>query len=239
LHRDDQHAFEVTLMSDKLIWILEDEPGEQFVYQELLGTQFTLTFFSTVQSFQRAYQSQVALPHLLIVDLSLSDENFLQFMRRQENINFPFPFMVISSSDDLEVLRDCFQIGAVDCLTKPFMKNELIAKVERLVGREQKPIYSEIFDITAEPLTLRLYKTPEKFEQLTVREFKVFLVFLEAKGDSVSRDQLIQKVWKNTPVSDTALNVHLFHLRGKLSRLGLEIRYLPPNQYMLLKKMSE
>ena len=59
------------MLSEKLIWILEDDVGCQFVYEQILGIRYRIRVFSSLSEFERAFSdSNVNLPDLLISDLN-------------------------------------------------------------------------------------------------------------------------------------------------------------------------
>src|SRR4051794_30640656 len=69
---------------EKVLWILEDDPGSRIVFEEILETRYQLFFFETLESFKQALETECSPPHLCIVDLRLSDGNFLTFLQNKD-----------------------------------------------------------------------------------------------------------------------------------------------------------
>lgn len=107
---------------NKTIWVLEDDPSQKFVFEEILGMRYETKFFDSLQSFSEQMDHlPETLPNLVLADLRLPDGNFLNYISTNSHEFFlTHPLMIVSSMDDLDVLRSCFASGAHDYLTKPF-----------------------------------------------------------------------------------------------------------------------
>ena len=84
-----------------------------------------------------------------------------------------------------------------------------------------------------------LVKTPDGHDQsvrLTPKEFEI-LDALDRSGGRLDRNRLFQSVWSDAVVGKKTLDVHLFSLRQKLEKLGLEVRWVD-GQYHLQQKAT-
>ncbi len=213
----------------KSVWILEDDPGLCFIYREILETRYALDFHNSLASFIRESHEKSA--DLLIADLRLTDGNFLDFLKKRTSSKnaFKWEFIVVSSIDDLDVLRACFEHGASDYLTKPFTRNELIVKTERIFERLEKRTLLFKIDTVRSKL-----KGPNDVEiQLTAKELQIFIILFDSGGRPVLRNKILKDIWGDINVTPKTLDVHLFHLRKKLSPLFLEIHYHGKEGYSL------
>lgn len=59
--------------------------------------------------------------------------------------------------------------------------------------------------------------------KFTPREFQILACLLESVGEPVSRRFIFDRVWENLKVSSNSLDVHLVHLRAKISPLRLRV----------------
>lgn len=237
------------MKSDKVIWIVEDDASAVFIYEDILKLRYQLKIFRELNPFVEALKSTSSLPDILITDLRLGEQSFLDFLTSEESIDYlKMPFIIVSSIDDLDVLRLCFDEGAVDYLTKPFVKTELLVKVERLLSRSASPKNSlqEVAqhpladgEIVLDPYSLTLKRLPDRIVHLTAKELQIYSLFSRAyqKNEAVSRCDLMQEVWGNTNVASKSLDVHLFHLRKKLQVLGIKLDFKGRKGYSL--KMPE
>jgi DNA-binding response OmpR family regulator len=227
------------MKSPKHIWIIEDEPGAQFVYEEILEIRYHLRMFSdTTQLLQAlsAAESETQPPNLLIADIRLPGESFLNFLSSKEKrSHLKFPFLVVSSVDDLDALRTCFAHGAVDYLTKPFGKGELVVKVERFFTEQNLPkSSSNQLGIQIDPTALRVCRNAIWSPLLTSKEFQILTTLHQAKDCMISREAMVAHIWNDVRVTSKTFDVHLFNLRKKLVSVGVEIQFSPPNMYRLL-----
>jgi len=223
------------------IWILEDESSCQFVYNETLSLKYDLSFYGTVGAFREALKSKKQLPDLVIADLKLPDEPFLKFLAHTDMESvFSIPFIVVSSMDDSDVLRICFDEGALDYLTKPFSKAELSVKVSRLLndmGKIEGPDDKNPYKIDA--LSLNVIAENGKTVKLTHRELQIFSVLRSAKQGPVSRKEIVIQVWGNINVSSKTLDVHIFNLRKKMVDTGIKINFHEPNSFSISSNRVE
>lgn len=221
------------MKSNAAIWAVEDDPGMQLVLEEILAPTFQLRIFSKVTDFGAALAGAlVGTVDLVIADLMLPDRSFLSLMESGELPRLrDVPVIVVSSMQDIETFRFCFQFGVKDYITKPFGGPELIAKVERALG----PAGSHPDPrISLDDLTKTVQRLGKRSESLTTREFHILSSIHDAPNQSLSRKDLLQKVWGATLLSAKALDVHLVNLRKKIQPLGLDVRFRRPDQFVLL-----
>lgn len=218
----------------RLIWVLEDDAGCQFVLREIFELRYTLRMFSDLNAFRDALFSPAETrPDLVIADIRLPGQSFLSFLSSEDAHVFQtVPLLVVSSVDDIDALRTCFENGAVDFITKPFTKNELIVKVERIWSQPDRarPRREFTLDLPA----LKVIRGERHSDPLTTKEFQIITILSDAPSATLSRDEIVARVWGQVKVTSKAFDVHLYHLRKKIGAVGLEIRFSPPNRYMLL-----
>lgn len=226
----------------RTIWILEDDSSMQFLYEEMLKTSFILRLFDSIDDLLAAVRAAPKHPDLLLADLRLKDGNFLESLEEKKLKTILPPFFVISSMEDIGILRRCFESGALDYLVKPFSKVELSAKVERFFsgalaashGSGARTARSLMLPITVHPGLLKVERHDNRTTcQLTARELQLFSTLFEAEEHTATRDAIIRKVWDSTHVSEKAFDVHLYNLRQKLRRLGIQVMHLGSESYQL------
>lgn len=232
------------MVESRHIWILEDDPGVQFVYEEVLGIRYRLSAFSCMADFRKALAEPSAdLPCLLIADIRLPDESFLSFLHSEASKKIrSVPYMMVSSIDDLDALRLCFERGAIDYLTKPFAKSELIVKLERFFARPKEvvpepvdePAPSEPTGFTLDSVAHTISGANHRPLGLTTKEFQIIMMLKVSQNIGTTRREILKQVWGNLKVNEKTLDVHLHNLRRKIAPLGMKIKYSPPNRYLLL-----
>jgi DNA-binding response OmpR family regulator len=228
------------LKSNKIIWIIEDDPSSIFVYEDILTLRYQLKIFKELKPFIEELKNPNSAPDLLISDLRLGADSFLDFLTSEDSLKYlTVPFIVVSGIDDLDVLQLCFNEGAIDYLTKPFAKTELLVKINRLLNRntsqESLPSLFAEDEILLDPYTLTLTRRPDMVISLTLKELQIYSLLSRAnqKSNFLSRTELIQEIWRDTHVSAKSLDVHIYHLRKKLQLLNIQLVYLENQGYSL------
>jgi DNA-binding response OmpR family regulator len=208
---------------DKCLWILEDDPGCKFVYEQTLDHRFQTKYFDRIDEFfaslGKCRAEQGRMPSLVIADLMLNDGNFLNNRTNSVGEIHKLPFIIVSSIDDIDALRFCFKEGALDYLTKPFKKNELLVKIENaLAGSHRTRTLQEV------PATRAIEIDGVQILELTAKQAQLVNLFLSNEQRSISRQQILEKVWGDTNVHPKTVDVHLYNLRRKLNAYGFMIR---------------
>lgn len=228
------------MLTRKTIWVIEDDPSAVFIYEDILKLRYNIKVFQDLKTFITELMSTKNLPDLLISDLKLGDENFLDFLTSDDSIDYlKLPFIVVSGIDDIDILRLCFDEGAIDYLTKPFIKSELLVKIERLLNKIASPAtplgsFDEA-DIILDPYSNTLKRLPDKVVSLTGKELQIYsLLSLAYKnGEAINRVKFVSELWGDAEISSKSLDVHLFHLRKKLHFLGIRLSFKDGKGYFL------
>lgn len=163
------------------------------------------------------------LPDLIILDVMLPRLDGFEVTRRiresRETRHIPIIMLTARRSEE-DVLAG-FGAGVNDYVRKPFSIAELGARVEILLRREtMQPEKSQ--ELTVGFLSIdtsreEVFKDGEPIE-LSVTEYRLLEALAEAKGRTVSRGDLLRRIW-GMQVGDTrTLDVHIFRLRRKIER---------------------
>lgn len=160
---------------------------------------------------------------LIILDLMLpgiTGEELIREIRKDSAT----PIIVISAKSALENKVITLKSGADDYVTKPFERDEVLARVEALL-RRSKPVTaalpSENNDIAFKQLTLNIISR-EVFVNgnlisLTAYEFDILKHLLQNPDRVFTKEQLYQDIWKTGYYGeDNTINVHISNIRKKI-----------------------
>lgn len=163
-------------------------------------------------------------PDLLILDLSLPDEDGLTLCRRIR-AKWKFPIVMLTSRSDLLDKVVGLEVGADDYLTKPFEARELIARVRANLRRqtEYQPTRGEDEVIEIGPLKLdsssRRATLHDNPVTLTALEFRLLHYFVSNSGRVLEREALFETVWGyEEEFNSNSLDVFVYRLRTKLEK---------------------
>ncbi len=162
-----------------------------------------------------------ALPHLIFVDLGLPDGDGADLIRRVREWS-TVPIFVLSGHDGLREKVAGLNAGADDYLTKPFVADELLARVRaalRRMAAHDQPIATAAFetgDLRIDLIRRRVSVQGQRI-YLTPTEYKLLLALVRHAGCVVSHERLLSEVWgpgKTDFIHYT--HIYMTHLRRKL-----------------------
>jgi len=160
-------------------------------------------------------------PNLVILDIMLPGMNGLEVCRelRQKKANIPV-IMLTAKGEEVDKVVG-LEIGADDYMTKPFSVRELLARIKAHLRREKRGLRSVpktcVFgDIEVDFVHFKV-RRQGKESDLTALEVDILKYLIAHKGEVVSREALLDKVWgyDKFPTTRTIDN-HILKLRKKI-----------------------
>ncbi len=167
---------------------------------------------------------------LIILDVMLPGMNGFELCRKLRDAQFRTPVLMLTARDQLVDKVEGLRIGADDYMTKPFEAIELLARVEALLRRAGSfaGANSTIFRFGEVEVDLRRAEVAVRgrIVGLSIREFQLLRYFLEHRGETLRREELLEKVWgfKHIPATRT-VDVHVTWLRQKLEENPKQPRF--------------
>lgn len=169
-------------------------------------------------------QVEARQPHLILLDINLPVFDGYYICKEVRKIS-DVPIIVVTSRDsELDELMS-MNLGADDFVTKPYNTQILLARISSLLKRTYGA--QGLSDtLSYKGLTLNLSNGSISYEnktmELTKNELKILGCLIKNKGQIVSRDLLMEHLWKSDLfVDDNTLSVNVTRLRKKLEEIGL------------------
>jgi two-component system alkaline phosphatase synthesis response regulator PhoP len=206
------------------ILLVEDDPGLVMALTDLLSAEGYRvdTASDGLEGLERA--SEAAPFDLIILDVMLPGKSGFDVCRdlRQRNVNTPILMLTARGQVIDKVLG--LKLGADDYLTKPFEPLELLARLEAILRRRQAESTSvdapaETYSFGSVEVDFRSteVRRAEVRVDLSAREFQLLRYFIEQRGATLSRQQLLRQVWGyETAILTRTVDVHVGLLRQKL-----------------------
>ena len=133
------------------------------------------------------------------------------------------PIIVVSAKSALEDRVKLLKSGADDYITKPFEREELLARVEAVLRRcsKQEAESSERKDLSFKQLVLkessREVFVKEHLLSLTAHEFDILKLLLQYPERVFTKEQVFEEIWKSGYYGeDNTINVHISNIRKKI-----------------------
>lgn len=204
---------------DKSILLVEDEPGLVVTLGDRLRCEGYRV--EAAEDGRNALDRAAADDFdLIILDVMLPGKSGIDVCRdlRQSGVGTPILMLTARSQTVDKVLG--LKIGADDYVTKPFEMLELLARVEALLRRAASPAtLGGIQQIGGVRVDLRRTEVLRDGQLvfLSAREFQLLSYFVEHRGATLSRQELLKEVWGYSGAPSTrTVDVHVAGLRQKL-----------------------
>lgn len=158
---------------------------------------------------------------LILLDLMLPEIDGLEvckeIRRNEETSDIPVMMITAKGEEFDKVLG--LELGADDYITKPFSIRELMARVKALLRRSNVKKEENIIkfgDVVVNFKTREVIKGNQNVE-LTLKEFELLKLLVKNKGNILTRELLLDKIWGYEYIGETrTVDVHIRHLRKKI-----------------------
>lgn len=163
-------------------------------------------------------------PHIVLLDISLPFYNGYHWCGEIRKVSKVPVIFISSASDNMNIIM-AMNMGADDFIAKPFDQSVLIAKIMALLRRSYDFAPSKNIlthkGAALDPGAGVLNYDGERIE-LTKNESRILLCLMESKGQTVSRERLMERLWETDSfVDENTLTVNVNRLRKKLDKAGL------------------
>lgn len=157
---------------------------------------------------------------LIILDYVLPKLSGPEVLKEIRSDRKNVPVIILTVKSELQAKEQAFNLGADDYLTKPFLFDELLLRINAILKRPNKT-EGDLFKI--DNLTLstksKIIRRGGKELYLTRREFSLLEYLLRNRSQIVSRQQLLEHVWDyNADPFSNSIESHIASLRRKLNQ---------------------
>jgi DNA-binding response OmpR family regulator len=200
------------------VLIVEDDEGIQTYLKELLldNGYNVMTANDGITGLKIIKKS---VPDMVILDLGLPDmsgESVCSQIRKE----FPdLRIIMLTAKDTPQDIIQGLNLGADDYLTKPFVADILLARIQarlrRKGGNDEKLI---IGDLVLDTKNLEVHRG-DKLISLTPQELKLLQYMMQNKGRILTRDMILNRLWLSSVDIETRIvDVYIGYLRKKIDK---------------------
>lgn len=174
------------------------------------------------------------LPDLLILDVMLPGANGFKVLNEvREYISTDLPIIMLTARGEVEDRVRGLKGGADDYIPKPFVIEELLARMEAIFRRRGILDRVSFHEITMDNNT-REVTVGGKPVQLSKTEFELLFALLTNAGIVMSKERLLEKVWGNEEWGNpNVVEVYINYLRKKLGQSGERIKTVRGSGYIV------
>jgi two-component system phosphate regulon response regulator PhoB len=207
------------------VLIVDDDPD----IRRLVAYNLRMSGFDpvTADSGRMALDTIAAQPpDLIVLDLMLPDidgNEVCRTLRKNGGQRIPI-VMLTARTDEIDRVLG-FELGADDYVTKPFSPRELVLRIRSILRRAgDSQVDSFVLGgIRLYPMKRQCLIAGQPVE-LTFKEYNLLLELAQGRGNVVSREVLLQRVWGYQGDADSrTLDTHIRRLREKLGPEGSQI----------------
>jgi DNA-binding response OmpR family regulator len=164
-------------------------------------------------------------PDLVVLDVGLPELDGWQVLGRIRDLSEVPVLMLTAEGEQVQKVRG-LEGGADDYVTKPFGREELVARINALLRRRSRDGGDE--EETLEDGTVRLDGAGRRVSVdghevvLTPTEFRLLAFLMRNRNQVVSQLQLLEEVWGNADADPHQVRLYVSYLRRKLSEAGVD-----------------
>jgi len=200
------------------ILLVEDDPATSKSIEMMLSSA-SLNVFCTDLGEEGIDLARFYDYDLILLDLNLPDMHGHDVLRQLRLAKVETPILILSGMDDTENKIKGFGFGADDYLTKPFHRQELVARIHAIVRRSKGHAHSVIETgrvvVNLDDKTVSVDSRPV---HLTGKEYQMFELLSLRKGTTLTKEMFLNHLYGGMDEPELKIiDVFICKLRKKLS----------------------
>jgi len=201
------------------VLLVEDDPATSKSI-ELILTHANLNVYATELGEEGIDLAKLYDYDLILLDLNLPDMNGHEVLRQIRLARVDTPILILTGSDDTESKLKGFGFGADDYLTKPFHRDELVARIHAIIrrskGHSQSVIHTGKIAVNLDAKTVEVAGDPV---HLTGKEYQMLELLSLRKGTTLTKEMFLNHLYGGMDEPELKIiDVFICKLRKKLSQ---------------------
>ena len=200
------------------VLLVEDDPTTAKSI-ELMLSHASLNVYTTDLGEEGIDLAKLYDYDLILLDLNLPDMNGHEVLRQLRVARVDTPILILSGDDDTDSKLRGFGFGADDYLTKPFHREELIARIHAIIrrskGHAQSIIKTGSVNVNLDAKTVDVQGNTV---HLTGKEYQILELLSLRKGTTLTKEMFLNHLYGGMDEPELKIiDVFIFKLRKKLS----------------------
>ena len=200
------------------ILLVEDDPATARSI-ELMLTHASFNVYRTDLGEECVDLAKLYDYDLILLDLDLPDMNGMEVLRQIRLSRIDTPVLILTGSDDTESKPKGLGFGADDYMTKPFHRDELIARIQAIIrrskGHSQAVIQTGRMIVN---LDSRSVEVEGRSVNLTGKEYQILELLSLRKGTTLTKEMFLNHLYGGMDEPELKIiDVFICKLRKKLS----------------------
>ncbi|MDA3857928.1 MAG: response regulator transcription factor [Roseovarius sp.] len=200
------------------VLLVEDDPTTSKSI-ELMLTHANLNVYTTDLGEEGVDLAKLYDYDLILLDLGLPDMNGHDVLRQLRMARIDTPILILSGADDTESKIKGFGFGADDYLTKPFHREELVARIHAIIrrskGHSQSVIRTGKINVNLDAKTVDV---GGKTVHLTGKEYQMLELLSLRKGTTLTKEMFLNHLYGGMDEPELKIiDVFICKLRKKVS----------------------
>ena len=200
------------------ILLVEDDPSTSRSI-ELMLTHANLNVYCTDMGEDGIDLAKLYDYDLILLDLHLPDMSGHEVLRQLRLARIETPILILTGSDDTENKIKGFGFGADDYLTKPFHREELVARIHAIIrrskGHSQSVIKTGLFNVNLDAKTVDVDGLTV---HLTGKEYQMLELLSLRKGTTLTKEMFLNHLYGGMDEPELKIiDVFICKLRKKLA----------------------
>jgi DNA-binding response OmpR family regulator len=199
------------------VLVIEDEPKMATLIHRALQREGLAV--DVAADGERAVLEATAVPYdVILLDRMLPGIDGAEVCRRLRSVEVRAPILMLTAMGEIPHRVEGLDAGADDYLTKPFVFEELLARIRALTRRSGQPAAAQIQtdDLRIDLLSRHAWRKDKRID-LSSREFALLEYFMRHNGQVLSRQQILSAIWDyDFEPASNVVDVYVRHLRNKV-----------------------
>ena len=172
-----------------------------------------------------AEYAELGIYDLLILDVMMPKLDGYAVARAVRAKHCGTPILMLTARSGVEDRIAGLNAGADYSLTKPFDTRELLACINALLRRQGSQVDEMVYGNTSLDLSTGILLCGGQSVRLSAKEFDVMRLLLQAKGQNLSKEVILARVWGyDSNATENHVEVYVGFLRKKLRSIGSNLQ---------------